>query len=97
MLERLIHNDYLELDVSGAPPGGGWDPLRVGGDPAAAPRTPIYSPVTIKVLAGSGTLTVTMPGGNSRTLTLAVGDFEQLTFSRITARSGITSIRVGYA
>lgn len=97
MLERLIHNDYLELDVSGAPPSGGWDPLREGGIPTAAPRAPIYSPVTIKVLAGSGSLTVTMPGGKSRTLTLNVGDLEQLTFSRITDKSGITSIRVGYA
>lgn len=96
MIERLIHTDYLELDVSGSPPVGGWDPARVGGDPTAALRAPSYNPVTIRVLAGSGTLTVTMPGG-SRTLTLNVGDFEQLTFSRITAKSGITSIRVGYA
>ncbi len=96
MIERLIHNDYLEIDVSGSPPVGGWDPRRVGGDPTAAPRAPSYTPITIRVLAGNGSLTVTMPGG-SRTLTLNVGDLEQLAFSRITAKSGITLIRVGFA
>lgn len=96
MVSALIHNDFQEIDTSGAPPSGGWDLGRVGGLAAGAAMR--RGPVSIRIVSGGGTITLRFSSANSdRTTTMAAGDFELCSPTHIVSVSGVTKVRVGYA